>query len=332
MLGSMDVALIGAGRMGGRMARRLVEAGHRVTVCDPEPAAVAAAVARGAETAPTPGQAAERAELILCSLPDPATTEQAVTGPDGVLAGTEPVLSEAIPSEAVAFRTIPSEGVASEASPSPAARTIVDVGTGDPATARRLSDACARAGLGFLDAPVSGGVAGAERGSLTMMVGGEAAVLDACRPVLSVLAAEIVHAGPVGAGQVVKLCNNIVAATNVAVLGEVLVAGTKAGVDLSVLTRAIGSGSGGSYVLDAYLPAGLFSEERPTGFALDLMHKDIGLFMQAGAQLGLPLPLSGLVQQLYTLARADGLGQRDWTSVAEIYERLAGVRLREVRK
>jgi 3-hydroxyisobutyrate dehydrogenase len=297
----MDVAFIGVGRMGGRMARRLLEAGHRVVVCDPEPAAVAAAVARGAEPARTPGDAATRAELILCSLPDPATAEKAVTGAGGVLAGGR------------------------------AGRAVVDVGTGDPATARRLGDACSAAGVGFLDAPVSGGVAGAERGSLTMMVGGEAAVLEACRPVLSVLAAEIVHAGPVGAGQVVKLCNNIVAATNVAVLGEVLVAGVRAGVDLSVLTRAIGSGSGGSYVLDAYLPAGLFSDERPTGFALDLMHKDIGLFMQAGAQLGLPLPLSGLVQQLYTLARADGLGQRDWTSVAEIYERLAGVRLREVR-
>jgi 3-hydroxyisobutyrate dehydrogenase len=321
MLGAMDVAFIGAGRMGGRMARRLLEAGHRVTVCDPEPAAMAAAVARGAEPAATPGAAAARAEVIFCSLPDPATTGEAVTGPEGILSGA-----------AVTGGDRSGPGPSRPGLSAPGARAVIDVGTGDPATARRLAAACAEAGIGFLDAPVSGGVAGAERGSLTMMVGGEAAVLEGCRPVLSVLASEIVHAGPVGAGQVVKLCNNIVAATNVAVLGEVLVAGTKAGVDLSVLTRAIGSGSGGSYVLDAYLPAGLFSEERPTGFALDLMHKDIGLFMQAGAQLGLPLPLSGLVQQLYTLARADGLGQRDWTSVAEVYERLAGVRLREVRK
>lgn len=308
----MDVAFIGAGRMGGRMTGRLLDAGHRVTVCDPAPAAVAAAVERGAVAAATPAQAAAGAELVLCSLPDPATTEAAVSGPEGVLAGTG------------------SGGGPPASDPASGAPTVIDVGTGDPATARRLADACAAAGARCLDAPVSGGVAGAERGSLTMMVGGEASTLDACRPVLSVLASEIVHAGPAGSGQVVKLCNNIVAATNVTVLGEVLVAGVRAGVDLSVLTKAIGSGSGGSFVLDAYLPAGLFSQERPTGFALELMHKDIGLFMQAGAQLGLPLPLSGLVQQLYTLARADGLGQRDWTSVAEIYERLAGVRLQEV--
>lgn len=309
----MNVACIGVGRMGGRMTGRLLDAGHRVTVCDPAPAAVAAAVERGAEAAVTAAAAATGAELVLCSLPDPGTTERAVSGPDGVLAGG-----------AAPGGGPPASGPAS------AARTVIDVGTGDPATARRLADACAAAGAGFLDAPVSGGVAGAERGSLTMMIGGEASTLDACRPVLSVLASEIVHAGPAGSGQVVKLCNNIVAATNVAVLGEVLVAGVRAGVELSVLTKAIGSGSGGSFVLDAYLPAGLFSQERPTGFALELMHKDIGLFMQAGAQLGLPLPLSGLVQQLYTLARADGLGQRDWTSIAEIYERLAGVRLQEV--
>jgi 3-hydroxyisobutyrate dehydrogenase len=290
----MQIAFIGAGRMGGRMVRRLLGAGHEVVACDENPAALQAAVDHGATAAATPAAVVAGAQMLLCSLPAPEITER--------------VVGEALP--AAAPGTV-----------------VVDLGTGDPATARRIAAACERAGAGFLDAPVSRGVAAAETGTLAMLVGGREDTLAAARPVLDVLATDVVHVGPVGAGQVAKLCNNMLAAINATALGEVLVAGVRAGVDLDALAAAVGAGSGSSYVLEAYLPGGLFTAERPTGFALSLMRKDVGLFLRAGSELGVTLPVSALVGQLYAAARSEGLDEADWTSVAEVYERMAGVRL-----
>lgn len=294
----MQIAFIGAGRMGGRMIRRLLDAGHEVVVCDEAPAALEAAVEHGARAAATPGDAARAGTpFVLCSLPAPDITEHVLCGPDGAVAAAAP------------------------------GTVLVDLGTGDPGTARRIAAVCERAGVGFLDAPVSRGVAAAETGTLAMLVGGGEDTLAAARPVLDMLATDVVHVGPVGAGQVAKLCNNMLAAINATALGEVLVAGVRAGVDLEALAAAVGAGSGSSYVLEAYLPRGLFTAERPTGFALSLMRKDVGLFLRAGSELGVTLPVSALVGQLYAAARSEGLDEADWTSVAEVYERMAGVRL-----
>lgn len=291
-----DVGFVGIGRMGGRMARRLLDTGHRVAVVDRDDAAVAAAVSHGATAAATPAEAAQGASIVICSLPNPQALEQVVAGPDGVLA---------------------SLGRGS---------ILVDVGTGDPQTARRLAALATETGVGMLDAPVSRGVAAAEAGTLAMMVGGGDDALVASRPILETLATDIVHVGPSGAGQIAKLCNNMLAAVNATALGEVLVAGVRAGIELGPLTEVISKSSGASYVLDGYLPGGLFTEERPTGFAMELMRKDLGLFMAAGAQAKVTLPLSALVHQLYNVACAAS-GERDWTSIAELYEEVAGIRL-----
>jgi 3-hydroxyisobutyrate dehydrogenase len=291
------VALIGAGNMGGRMGRRLLAAGHPLTVCDTSPALVEALVAEGATAAATAAEAARDAEVVILSLPTPAIVESVVAGDDGVLATARP------------------------------GTTVIDMSTGDPGTARRVEAACRAAGVNFLDAPVSRGVMGAEKGTLLIMVGGDEEVLEVARPVLSVLGSEIVHVGGPGSGQVVKLCNNMLAAINMQALGEVLVTGVKAGVDIEVLAAVLTAGTGGSWILSNHLPSTVFAGDDGTRFALDLMHKDVGLFMRAAEEQGLATPLAATAAQTLRMAKSGGLGPRDYSAIIRYFEQLADTRL-----
>jgi 3-hydroxyisobutyrate dehydrogenase len=294
---NQGIAFIGVGRMGGRMARRLLKAGYAVTVFDPSEEAVSPLLAHGARAAGSPAEAATDAAFVLCSLPNPAVLRDAISGDRGVLDGAR------------------------------AGSVIIDFSTGDPSVARELAGAARERGLAFLDAPVSRGVVGAENGTLAVMVGGDEETLDAARPILEHLATDIVHVGDVGAGQMTKLCNNMLTAIITTALGEILVTGIKAGVELRPLTEALGAGSAGNYVLSGYLPDTLFTDERNAGFALSLMRKDLGLFLGAANDAGMELPLSDLVHQRYIAAHAAGLDDADSTSIAELYERAADVRL-----
>ena len=291
------VAFIGVGNMGGRMTRRLLGAGHAVAVHDPSVALVEALVAEGASAAATPAEAARGAELVLLSLPTPAIVESVVTGPEGVLAGAAP------------------------------GTTIVDMSTADPGTAQRVEAACRAVGVNFLDAPVSRGVVGAEKGTLLIMVGGDPEVLEAARPVLSVLGSDIVHVGGPGSGQVAKLCNNMLAAINMQALGEVLVTGVKAGVDLEVLAEVLTGGTGGSWVLSNHLPATIFSGDTATRFALDLMHKDVWLFLRTAEEEGLSTPLAAVAAQSLRMAKSEGYGPRDYSAIINYFEHLGHTRL-----
>ncbi|CAE6753980.1 NAD(P)-dependent oxidoreductase [Paraburkholderia nemoris] len=290
----MKVAFIGVGRMGGRMAARLVAAGHQVRVFDPSRAAVEALASKGAVASASPADAALDAERILLSLPSPKTLRDAVTGENGVLK------------------------TAAEGS------IIVDFSTVDPATTKEIAAAATAQKVGFVDSPVSGGVAGAENGQLVLMVGGPAELIEKLKSVFDVLAGRVVHCGDTGAGQLTKLSHNLLTAINTVALGEVLTASVKAGAKLDVLCDVLTAGLAGSKMLD-YLPKTLFTAERPANFAIDLMHKDIKLCLDEFSNL--PMPLGQLVLQTYNAARAKGLGGKDSTSVNEIYEELLGVRL-----
>ena len=291
------VAVIGAGRMGGRMCRRLLAAGHPVTVCDPSGDLVEALVAEGATAAATPSEAAGQAEVVILSLPTPAIVEAVVGGEDGVLRGARP------------------------------GTVIVDMSTGDPGTARRVEAACRAAGVNFLDAPVSRGTAGAEQGTLLIMVGGDAEVLEAARPVLARLGSDILHVGGPGSGQVAKLCNNMLAAINMQALAEVLVTGVKAGVDLETLAGVLTGGTGGSWVLSNQLPKTVFAGNDATTFAIDLMHKDVWLFLRAAEELGLATPLAAIAAQTLRMAKAEGYGPRDYSAIVRYFEALAHMEL-----
>jgi 3-hydroxyisobutyrate dehydrogenase len=294
------IAFIGVGRMGGRMAKRLLEAGYEVAAYDPDTEAVSALVRQGATAAGSPAEAAAGRRFVLCSVPNPDILRSAIAGEGGVLAGAAP------------------------------GTLIIDFSTGDPAVERELAAAAAERDVGFLDAPVSRGVVGAEKGTLVVMVGGSAEALETARPVLDHLASDIVHVGDVGAGQATKLCNNMLTAIIAAGLGEVLVTGVKAGVELEPLTRALGAGSAGNFVLSNYLPVTVFTRERKPGFALELMRKDLGLFMKAARDAGVELPLSDLAYERFNTACDEGLADADYTSIAELYERAAGLRLEPI--
>jgi len=291
------VAFIGVGNMGGRMSRRLLAAGYAVTVCDPSRELVDGLVTDGARAAASAAEAASDAELVILSLPTPAIVESVVTGSEGILRTARP------------------------------GTTVVDMSTGDPGTARRVEAACRAAGLNFLDAPVSRGVVGAEKGTLLIMVGGDAEVLEAARPVLSHLGSDIVHVGGPGSGQVVKLCNNMLAAIHMQALGEVLVTGVKAGVGVDTLASVLSAGTGGSWILSNHLPATILAGDDGTRFALDLMHKDVGLFLRAAEEQGLSTPLAATATQTLRMAKSEGYGPRDYSAIIRYFEHLAQIQL-----
>lgn len=289
-----NIAFIGVGKMGARMAERLVKAGFQVTVFDPNRTAVDELVSLGALAAASPKAAAVGADAVLFSLPTPAILRAAVSGVDGVLASA------------------------------PKGAVLIDFSTVDPETTKSLAAEATAKGMSFLDSPVSGGVAGATNGKLVLMVGGDAAVLESVTPMLNNLAGRIVHCGDIGAGQLTKLAHNMVVAINTMALGEVLTASVKAGGNLEVLCDVMTAGMAGSKMLDWFQKT-LFTAERPAYFAIDLMNKDIGLCLDEFSNYS--LPLSQLVKQSYNAARAKGLGGKDSTSVCEIYEELLDVRL-----
>jgi 3-hydroxyisobutyrate dehydrogenase len=288
------LAFVGLGNIGGRVVAHLVRAGYDVAVYDLNAAAVDAAAELGARAATSPGAAAAGAEAVFLSLPTPVIVEG--------------VVGEVLPHAA--------QGA-----------VIVDHSTIDPETSRRLAAATAETGVVFLDAPVSGGVQGAEAGTLAVMVGGKADALERVRPFLDTYAGSVVHVGDSGSGQAVKLANNLITAVNIVALGEALTTTVREGVDLDTAVSVLSKSSANSNVLSNYFPRTLFTQERPTGFALDFMHKDLGLFLASAASSPIPVPVSNLVRDLFSIGRQAGRGGKDFTSVVEFYEDFAGVRL-----
>ena len=297
-MGACDVSstlgFVGLGNIGGRVVTHLVRAGHKVAVFDLNEAAVSAAVEHGAVAAASPAEAAAGAQVVFLSLPTPTIVEGVVTA----------ILAES------------KQGL-----------VIVDHSTIDPATTRRLSANAAAAGASFLDAPVSGGVQGADAGTLSVMVGGDESALEQVRPFLDVYAGTVFHVGPSGSGQVIKLANNLVTAINIVALGEALTTTVHNGVELDKAVEVLTKSSANSNVLSSYFPRTLFTDERPTGFALDFMHKDLGLFLDSTAKSPIPVPVTNLVRDLFSIARQAGRGGKDFTSVVEFYEDFGGTRL-----
>lgn len=295
------VAFIGLGTMGGIMSRRLLAAGYPLRAFDANPSALDRTVGLGAQAAASARDAASGAEVVVLSLPTPAVVEDVVAGEDGVLAGLSP------------------------------AGVVVDMSTIDPATTRRLQERAAECGSAFLDAPVSGSVMKAETGQLTIMVGGDGRALERCRAVLAHLGANIVHVGPPGSGQVAKLCNNMLLAVIVAGVAETFVTGAKAGVDPRVLLEVVRTSSGGNWLLDNWMPLTTFADDYAPRFSLDLLHKDASLFGLTADGEGMPVPVAAATEEVLKAARSRGLGKLDMTSVVQMYEELAGIRLLQER-
>lgn len=296
------VGMIGLGNMGGRMARRLGGAGFTVVGYDPVPGRAEDA---GAQPAGDPAEVARRCRVVLLSLPDSGVVEPVMRGPDGVLAGAHPPAGAA---------------------------TVADLSTSSPESTVALAAEAAEAGVTFLDAGVTGGAAAAEKGTLTIMAGGEAAAIDAIRPVLEPIAATVHHLGPTGSGHTAKLLNNFLNAVTLASTAEVMVAGAKAGLDLRTLLAAINGGSGQSYASSRRFPHIVEGDYLEGGLTGDLMTKDIRLYTELVARLGVPsLNAAGPLASFGAAAHL-GYGQVISNRVVDAIGDLAGgVRIQQPR-
>jgi 2-hydroxy-3-oxopropionate reductase len=291
------VGVIGLGLMGAPMARNLLKAGFPVVVHNRSRGKVAELAAAGAEPADTPRELAERTDVTITMLPDAPDVEAVYHAPgDGLLAGVT------------------------------AGQLLIDTSTIAPSAARALAGAAAEHGAAMLDAPVSGGDVGAQTGTLSIMVGGEAAALDRARPVLEALGTTIVHAGPSGSGQVVKACNQIVVALTLEALGEALVLGSKAGVAPAVIVEALSGGMAASRLLEVR-GAKLLAHDFAPGFKLDHHAKDLAIVLATARELGVALPGTAIVDQLFHVVQGLGHGEDDNSSLVLALEQLAGHRI-----
>ena len=285
------IGFIGVGTMGLPMAVNLVKKGFTVTAFDMNPAAVQAAAGAGMTPAASAAEAVAGADLVITMLPSSPHVESAFTGDGGVLMAAR-------------------KGT-----------LCVDMSTIDPAVTRRLAAAAAERGLRFVDAPVSGGVPRATDGTLAIMVGGPPADFEAARPALAAMGANVIHVGPVGSGEVVKLCNNLIAGVAAVAVSEAFRIAEGFGVDPRVVTEVISKSSGNTWVMEHMHPVpGLVARSASTneyrpGFMTDLMCKDVGLAVDAARGLRIPLFVAPAAQQVYRLASSHGLGRQDFTSV-----------------
>lgn len=290
------LGFIGLGLMGKPMAAHLLKAGFPLWVHNRSQAAVDELVALGATAAGSPAELAAAVDIVFTCLPDSPDVEQVVLGPDGIAAGARPGL------------------------------IVVDHSTIKPATARHLAAALAERGLGWLDAPVSGGQLGAEQGTLTIMVGGEADALERARPALEAFSKAITHIGAAGAGQVAKCCNQIMVAAQMTALAELLIFARKADVDPAKVVQAIRGGAAACWTLDNK-PERLFAGNRQPGFKAYMQAKDMGIVMDSAAEFGMPLPASEVATQLYDQMLEMGLGDLDNSALVGVLEKMAGVQL-----
>ncbi|BCV23079.1 NAD(P)-dependent oxidoreductase [Moorella sp. Hama-1] len=294
----MLIGFIGLGNMGRPMALNLIKKGHELVVSDIVPAAVGELVSAGARAGETPAAVAGQVEVLITMLPNAAIVAGVMTGEKGVLAGARPGL------------------------------VVIDMSSVGPGDSRKMAAAAAKKQVAYLDAPVSGGVAGAKAGKLTIMVGGPEEVFWQVKPVLECLGEKIYHVGDVGAGDAVKVVNNLLLGINMAAVAEALVLGAKAGLKPEVMLEIIGNSSGQSYAFKAKVPNFVLPGRFEPGFAIDLQAKDLDLALQTARENDVPLMLGGLARQVYALARARGLGGQDIAAVIKVWEEATGAEVR----
>jgi 3-hydroxyisobutyrate dehydrogenase-like beta-hydroxyacid dehydrogenase len=291
------IGFVGLGAMGGAMASYLVTRGYAVAGYDVSVERVEAAALAGVTRAASPGEAARAADVVLSSLPSPAAVREAYLGSGGIVAAARP-------------------GTA-----------LADLSTVDPETWKDVARAAAERGLSCLNAPVSGGPVEAGSGRLVFLVGGDAEVLERCRPIFATLGSEIHHVGPLGSAQVVKIVNNVMTMGNVAVAAEAMVLGVKAGLDPQRLFDILSTSGGRSHHFLKRFPNVLAGDFAPR-FSIALSRKDLGLAARLAESLGVPMLTTAVVRQVYEAAAAAGLDGQDMAAVTELFERWAGVRVR----
>lgn len=297
---SKDVGFIGLGAMGRPMAIRLIDAGYNLAIFDISKEAMTRLEEKGAKSAISPKEVAEKSEIVFTMLPDSPEVEAVVLDKDGILAGAK-------------------EGL-----------VLIDTSTDTPSTSRMIAEKAEKRKVHFLGASVSGTPATAASGAVRIYVGGKKEVFEKNRDILETLASEgaVIYMGDVGAGEAIKIVNNLMSAINMVGIAEGFSLGVKLGLQPQVLFDMISKAGGNSWMLENKVKdTVLKGEYEPAGFRLDLMIKDVKLALQSARDLRAPLPISSIVEQMYVMASATGKGNKDVSAVASLYEELAGIKL-----
>jgi 3-hydroxyisobutyrate dehydrogenase-like beta-hydroxyacid dehydrogenase len=294
----MNIGFIGLGAMGLPMAKRVLNAGH--TMCTTfhrrrDPAEELQAM--GASIVATPAEVGKAADVVITILPADAELKEVVFGATGILGGI-------------------TNG-----------KVLIEMTSCTALAMQEIAAAIQARGGSVLDAPVSGGTPAAEQGTLTIMVGGEAPLLERCRPLLQSMGTRILHVGKVGQGKIIKIVNQMMAAIHLLTIGEAFALGTKNGADPEVLYEVIKSSSGYSKMMDLRLPGFLLEGSFQPGFKLDLMKKDVNLAIESAKASSTPLLLTSAVAQVFAAASAAGKGSNDFSAAAQFLAGLAGVDL-----
>ena len=287
------IGFIGLGIMGRPMARNLLKAGYALVVHSRSRGPVEEIVKAGATAAASPKDVAAQCDVLITMLPSSPDVEQVALGPNGILEGA------------------------------PAGLIVADMSTISPIVSQKIGKAFEAKGVAMLDAPVSGGEKGAIDGALSIMVGGDKAVFERVLPIFQAMGKTITLLGPLGFGGFTKLANQIIVAVNLTALAEALTLGKKAGLDRDLLLTALAGGLAGSKCLEQKRPNYLANTYNP-GFKIDLHYKDLGLIMESARALGVPLPATAVVQELFNALRVKGRGGLDHSGVITLLEDLAG--------
>lgn len=293
------IGFIGLGAMGSPMAQNLLKRGYTLTVYDTLNERMKLAVEKGAEAAKSSKEVAERSDIIITMLPSSPNVREAFLGQEGIIEGVKP------------------------------GSVAIDMSTIDPVTTREIAQILSGKEVKMLDAPVARGVPAAVAGTLTIYVGGEEEVYKACKDILAVMGTDIHYIGGPGAGEVVKIINNVMVATTMCSLAEALVLGVKAGVKPDVLFQALSTGSANSFVLQNHVKNCVLKRKfEKEVFPVDYMIKDLDLALLTGAQYHVPLYFSSLAHQAYEAARAAGYSECYHPVVIKPLEELTGVEVR----
>lgn len=292
-----SIGFIGLGRMGGPMAGRLLDAGHQLVVCDIRDEAVATLVDRGAKSATAPAAVASEAETVVVSLPTPDIVKEVALGPTGIVSGS-------------------------------AVKKFVDLSTSGPEMAREIAAQLDVRGIGFVDSPVSGGVAGAEAGKLAVMVACPEPLFAEIGPLLEAIG-KVFHVGiNPGLGQTMKLANNLLTASALALSAEAMVMGTKAGLDPEIMLDVINAGSGRNSATEDKFHKAILPRSFDFGFAAGLMQKDVALYLKVAESLAVPTELASAVEALWQITCREFGADADFTNIVRGIEQRAGIEVK----
>jgi len=294
----MKLGFIGLGAMGKRMAMNLLSDLGQLCVYDVAVDMLDEFEKNGAQVCESPKELAKQCDIIMSSLPNSKIVSDVYLGQDGVLNGAK------------------------------SGSICIDFSSITPMTIKKIYEIASTKGVSVMDAPVSGGTAGAQKGTLTIMVGGDKEFFEKASKIFDVVGSNIMYVGKVGSGDTVKLVNNLLLGTNMAAVSEAFALGAKAGIDIDVLYDVVSQSSGNSYALKAKYENFISKRNFKPGFMIDLQYKDLQLAVDTAKENGVPLLMGNQAQQMFEVARSEGFGKEDISALMKVYEKWIGMKLK----